>query len=125
MKQLKLLFLFVIIATFSTQAQPGGGQRRTPEERTKMVIERMADSLKISAVQQKDLSDIYMNFYKGQDQLRDALQPGERPKREDLERLSTDRDAKLKAVLTEEQFNKFKAMEAAMRQRQGQRPAGQ
>ena len=127
MKKFRLLFLFVFVAAFTTQAQQGGGQRRTPEERTKMVIERMADSLKISAVQQKDVNSVFMDYYKAQDKLREGLAPGTRPERADIEKTITDRDAKLKIILTEQQFTKYKEMEAAMRQRGGggQRPAGQ
>lgn len=123
--KITLLFMLMFVAVLSTQAQQGGFQRRTPEERTKMSIDRMTDSLKITAVQQKDLNDVFMDYFKAQDKLRESLAPGTRPERADIEKLIAERDAKLKIILTDQQFNKYKEMEAAMRQRGGPRPGGQ
>jgi hypothetical protein len=127
MKSKITLFVMLMFAgILSTQAQQGNFQRRTPEERTKMQVDRMTDSLKISAAQQKDVNTILMDYYKAQDKLREGLAPGTRPERADIEKTVTDRDAKLKIILTEPQFNRFKEMEAAMRNRGGgQRPSGQ
>ena len=127
MKSKITLFVMLMFAgILSTQAQQGNFQRRTPEERTKMQVDRMTDSLKISAAQQKDVNTVFMDYYKAQDKLREGLAPGTRPERADIEKTVTDRDAKLKIILTEPQFNRFKEMEAAMRNRGGgQRPSGQ
>lgn len=121
-----LLFVLLFICMFSTQAQQAQGQRRTAEERVKMIGDRLSDSLKISAAQRADLDAIYLEFYKGQDKLREGLAPGTRPERADIDKLNDARDAKLKIILKEEQYIKLKAMEAAMRNRGGgQRPPGQ
>ena len=109
----------------STQAQQG--QRRTPEERTKMSVDRAFDSLKLSAVQKTDIEPVYFEYYKAMDKLREGLAPGTRPERADMDKLTEARDAKLKIILKEDQFAKLKEMEAAMRNRggNGQRPPGQ
>jgi protein CpxP len=121
--------MLMFAGILSTQAQQGGGggfQRRTAEERTKMIGDRLTDSLKISAAQRKDVDAVYLEFYKAQDKLREGLAPGARPERADVDKLTEARDSKLKIILKEEQFAKLKAMEAAMRNRGGgQRPAGQ
>ena len=121
------IFLFVMlmfVGILSIQAQPG--QRRTPEERTKMTVERLTDSLKISAAQQTDVSAAYLEYYNAQDKLRAGLAPGARPEKADMDKLTEARDAKLKIILKEDQFAKLKEMEAAMRNRgNGQRPPGQ
>ena len=125
--KITLLALLMFVGVLSSQAQQGQGQRRTAEERTKMIGDRLSDSLKISAAQRTDLDAVYLQFYQAQDKLRESLAPGARPERADLDKLNEARDARLKVILKEEQYNKLKQMEAAMRNRQGQgqRPAGQ
>lgn len=125
--KITLLAMLMFVAILGTQAQQQGqGQRRTPEERTKMVVDRLTDSLKITAVQATDISPVYMDYYKGMDKLREGLAPGTRPERADMDKLTEARDAKLKIILKEDQYTKLKEMEAAMRQRgNGQRPPGQ
>ncbi len=121
--KITLLAMLMFVGILSTQAQQG--QRRTPEERTKMVVDRLNDSLKITQVQQTDISPVYLDYYKAQDKLREGLAPGTRPEKADMDKLTEARDAKLKIILTPEQFTKLKEMEAAMRQRMQQRPPGQ
>ena len=123
--KITLLAILMLLGVASTQAQQGN-QRRTPEERTKMAVDRLTDSLKISAAQAADINTVYLDYYKGQDKLREGLAPGTRPERADMDKLTEARDAKLKIILKEEQFNKLKELEAAMRNRGGgQRPPGQ
>jgi hypothetical protein len=112
--KLTLLAMLMFVGIVGAQAQQG--QRRTPEE-------RLTDSLKISAAQQTDVSAAYLEFYNAQDKLRAGLAPGTRPERADMDKLTEARDAKLKIILKEDQYNKLKEMEAAMRNRQ--RPPGQ
>lgn len=108
----------------STQAQQQG-QRRTAEERTKMIVDKLRDSLKLIPAQKADVDLVYLEFYKAQDKLREGLAPGTRPERADIEKIGETRDAKLKIILKNDQYTKLKAMEAAMRQRSQQRPQGQ
>lgn len=125
MKSKITLFIALMFAgILSTQAQQGQG-RRTPEERTQMLVTRLTDSLKLSDAQKGDVNKVYLEYYQGQDKLREGLAPGARPERADMDKLSEARDAKLKIILKEDQFNKLKEMEAAMRNRGGQRPPGQ
>jgi hypothetical protein len=128
MKSKITLFVVLMFAgILTTQAQQGqGGQRRTAEERTKMTVDRLNDSLKLNAAQKSDVDIVYLQFYKAQDKLRESLQPGQRPERADMDKLTEARDLKLKVLLKEEQYNKLKELEAAMRNRGGQqRPPGQ
>lgn len=122
--KITLLAMLMFMGILSTQAQ-GGGQRRTAEERTTGLVDRLTDSLTLSAAQKTDVTAVYLEFYKGQDKLREGLEPGTRPDKAQMDKLSEARDAKLKIILKEDQFTKLKAMEAAMRNRGGQRPPGQ
>ncbi len=101
------------------------GQRRTAEERSKMIVDKLSDSLKLIPAQKTDIDLVYLEFYKAQDKLREGLAPGTRPEKADIEKIAEVRDAKLKIILKEDQYTKLKAMEAAMRQRSQQRPPGQ
>jgi len=121
--KITLLIIIVVGGFLSSQAQQGA--HRTAEERTKFVVERLSDSLKLSKAQQGDVDSVYLQYYKAQDKLRENLTPGTRPERADLEKLFETRDAKLKVILKEDQYNKLKSMEAAMRQRGPLKPAGQ
>ena len=120
--KITLLAILMFVGILSTQAQQG--QRRTAEERTKGTVDKLIDSLKISAAQQTDVSAAYLEYYNAQDKLRAGLAPGTRPEKADMDKLTEARDAKLKIILKEDQFAKLKEMEAAMRNR-GQRPPGQ
>lgn len=127
MKSKITLFVMLMFAgILSTQAQQG--QRRTAEERTKMSIDRLKDSLNLSAAQQTDLTPVYMDYYKAQDKLREGLAAGTRPDQAEMTKLTDARDVKLKVILKEEQFLKLKAMDAARGNRGGgggNRPPGQ
>jgi hypothetical protein len=120
-----LLVIMIFASILSTQAQQGG-QRRTVEERVKQSVSRLSDSIKISNVQLADVDIVLTEYYKAQDKLREGLAPGIRPERADIEKIGDIRDAKLKIILTELQYNKYKEMDAAMRKRgNGQRSPGQ
>lgn len=126
-KQLMIIALFLSIGAMSFAQGDGGGgrgQNRTPEERAKMTIERISPELNPSKEQLVGLDSVFVKFYKAQGKLREGLQPGERPSREASLKITADRDADLKKVLTEEQFKKLKDREEEMRQQRQQRGGG-
>lgn len=114
--KITLIAMLLFAGVVSTRAQ--GFQKRSPEERTQMLVNRLSDSLKLSDAQKTDVSAAYLDYFKGQDKLRESLQPGQRPEQADMDKLSDIRDAKLKIILKEEQYARLKSMEAAMRNRQ-------
>ena len=118
-----LLVVLLFAGVVSTYAQ--GGQRRTVEERVQMTIGRITDSLTLSTAQQGDAKNTFTEYYNSMDKLREGLEPGKRPEKAEMDKVTEMRDAKLKIIFTEQQFNKYKEMEAAMRQRNSQRPGGQ
>ena len=69
--KLTLFFMLMFVGILSSQAQQG--QRRTPEERTKMTVDRLVDSIKISTAQQTDVTAAYLEYYNAQDKLRAGL----------------------------------------------------
>ena len=124
MKRLRLLVVIMLAGIFTSQAQQGG-QRRTVEERVKMTMDRVTDSLKLDAKEIPLTTAAFTDFYSAQDKLRASLPEGTRPDRSQFEKLMSDRDETLKKIWTADQFKRYKEMEASMRQRGGQRPPPQ
>jgi len=126
--RLLLLGSLLLFGTVTAFAQGGGNfQRRTVEERVKMVHAKLDSALKLDASKLTEVDSIFAGYYRSQDKLREEMmssggQPDFQQMREKMQPLVADRDDKLKKVLTEEQFKKWKdEIEPSMRpqRRQG------
>ncbi len=121
-----VLSMFVFAAAANAQGGGQGPQRRTVEERVKAVDEKFAD-FKLDKDKSAQVDSIFTNYYKATDKLREEAmagggQPDFQAMREKMTPLVTERDDKLKKVLTEDQFKKWKdEIEPSMRpqRRQG------
>jgi acyl-CoA reductase-like NAD-dependent aldehyde dehydrogenase len=109
----KQLLLVVIAAMFSitaVNAQGGGGQRMTPEERTKATMEKMAP-LKLDDATKAKVEAVIADFNNTSQKEMAAIREsgGDRDammaKRKEL---ADARDGKLKAILTEAQMKQWK-----------------
>jgi len=110
---------------FCLQAQQQGFQRRTVPERVKMTMDRISDSLKLTTAQQADADSAFTQYYTAMEKIRASLPEGTRPERSDFEKIITERDAKLKIIFNEQQYNMFKnQLEPNMRRPRGDRPQG-
>ena len=122
-KQLGLVVMAAMFSITAVNAQGGGGQRMTPEERIKFTIEKMAP-LNLDAATKTKADFIITEYINGQQKVtdqwanggdRDAMQA----KRKEL---SDARDASLKVILTEAQMKQWKdEIEPSLRPK---RPAG-
>jgi hypothetical protein len=114
-----LFMLFAGVATVNAQGPP----RRTVEERVKMTMEKVTPALVLDKTQESRTDSVFTDYYKAMDKIRESMQPGTPPDRSVFEKASNERDEKLKAIFTADQFKKFKdEVEASLRQR---RPQGQ
>ena len=115
----KLLIAFILLATTGVYAQ--GFQRQTVPERVKTTMEKL-QPLQLNQTQIQQTDSVFTNFYTSQNKMReDARASGTRPDRSIFEKMSSDRDEKLKTIFTADQFTKFKnEIEATLRP---QRPA--
>ena len=119
-RQLFALLLILFAGITVTHAQ-GTFPRRTPEERTKRVVDTLTEVLKLDKSHADLVDSVFLGYYRDADKLRESMQGGNFD-REAFMKLSADRDERLKKVLTEEQFKKFKdEIEPALRpqRRQG------
>ncbi|MFT3678277.1 MAG: hypothetical protein QM781_20455 [Chitinophagaceae bacterium] len=119
-----LLAVVLMSAALFAQAQPGG-QRRTVEERVKMVHEKIDSAFKLDADKLAKVDAAFTKYYKDQDKIREEMMSGgERPDfqamREKMQPLTEARDKELKTILTDEQFKKWKdEIEPSMMPRRG------
>ena len=126
MKKTIFLLLAIAVTGLSVQAQGGGGggMRRTPEERTKMVMDKLAD-WKLEKSKSDQTDSTFINFYRAQQKMMmDMRAAGGPPDRDkmmaDMKKLNDDRDEKLKAIFTADQYKKWKdEIEPTMRPQRG------
>ena len=123
-KQWVLMVMAAMFSITAVNAQGGGGQRMTPEERIKFTIEKMAP-LNLDAATKAKSDAIITDYINEQQKAMDEIKAngGDRDammaKRKEL---SDARDAKLKLIFTEIQMKQWKdEIEPSLRP---QRPAG-
>jgi hypothetical protein len=101
------LIALILMATTGIFAQ--GMQRRTVPERVKATMDKITPALNLDASQQSRTDSAFTDYYTAQMKMfQDARASGNRPDRSEFEKLSADRDAKLKAIFTADQYTKFK-----------------
>lgn len=113
--KISMLVALLFAITIGTNAQ--GMQRRTVEERVKSAMDKISDSLQLSQDQQSKTSAVFTDYYTAQDKMQgDARASGNRPDRSVFEKMMNDRDERLKAIFTDDQYKKFKdQLEATLR----------
>lgn len=121
-----LLTLLFLAAGMWAMAQGGpGGQRRSVEDRVKQVHEQFEKTLKLEKDKLTKVDEIFTKYYTDQDKLRqEMMSGGERPDfqamREKMQPLVDARDKELKAILTDDQYKKWKEeIEPSMMPRRG------
>jgi hypothetical protein len=123
-----LIALFFAIISGANAQQ--GMQRRTVEERVKNAMDKISDTLQLNHDQQQKTSAVFTDYYTAVDKMRaDARASGNRPDRSEFEKMMNDRDEKLKAIFTDDQYKKFKdnvepSMRPQRRQGGGMQSAG-
>jgi len=106
--KITMLIALLFAVTISANAQQGM-QRRTVEERVKSAMDKLTTPLNLDTAEQAKTTDVFTDFYTAQDKMReDARASGNRPDRSVFEKMTNDRDEKLKAIFTDDQYKKFK-----------------
>jgi hypothetical protein len=120
----KRLVLMVIAAIFSIAAvNAQGGQRQTPEERTKAIMEKMV-ALNLDAAATTKTEAVIAEFSNAQQKAMEEMRASGTMDREAMmakrKELADARDVKLKAIFTEAQMTKWKdEIEPTMRRPRG------
>ena len=119
------LFVFLVMVSIPSYAQPGRGQgrgRQFTEEDVKERVQRTADSLDLTEDQHKKILDFELENFKESQEMRENFDPetGDREAmREFMMQQREERNAKYEEVLTPEQYVKYQEM--ADRRRQNMR----
>lgn len=123
----KQFFLATIICLISiSAANAQGGQRRSPEERVKEAMEKIAD-FRLDKDKSAKADSVFTSFYKAQQKRMEEMRAaGGTPDREAMmearKKLAEERDAALKQIFSEEQFKKWKdEIEPGMRTQRSNR----
>ena len=107
------LVLFVIV----TKSQPPNPPKPPSiEERLRKTNEVLKNDVQVTTAQQTKLQTVFKDFFTQADKVHKNHPPPPPPPpdpkvKEAMDKLVKDRDEKIKAILTEEQFKKFKEAE--------------
>ena len=103
-----LVALLFSVSMAAIAQQQGGYKRQTIKERVKSAMDKMTGALQLDASEQSKTSTVFSDFYTAQDKMReDARATGTRPDRSVIDKMTSDRDDKLKAIFTDDQYKKF------------------
>ena len=125
-KRLLILLALVMGVTTFAVAQGGGGgfQRRTPEERTAAIHQKLDSAFKLDAKVFANLDSALNTLHRSQDKKREEMMAGgpgnvDREKmRAEMDKFNTAKDDIIKAVLTADQYKIWKEqIEPTMRPR--------
>jgi Spy/CpxP family protein refolding chaperone len=116
----KLLLLAVIFATGSIFAQPQGqqGPPSIPDdEKIQEMVSDLAKEINLSETQQEDVLELFTNHFS---EVKEKMESGSRPSREEMEELKTEFEDEVKEILTEDQQADF---EAYMKKQERNKPS--
>ena len=110
-----------VIGSFTIAKAQAGFMHSTVEERVKMVHEKLDSPFALDADKMSHAEAIFTDYYKGQEKVREKLMSGSKwPDGEAImqamQPITDEKDTKLKALLTVEQFRIWKdEIEPSMR----------
>lgn len=122
-----LLFLLTICSIPTFAQPPGGGQgdrRQMTEEDIKELVQRTADSLDLTAEQEKKVLEFELEFYRERQKMFENFdfETGDREAmRAKMMKQRDERNEKYAEVLTDEQLEKYREMQDRRRQNMRQR----
>lgn len=112
----------LLMISLSTMAQKREGERPSPEERAQRNTDRMAEALTLTDAQKKQILDINLEYAMKKEAEMEVRKAQMDAKRAELK----EQDAKIQAVLTEEQRTKWTEIKAErMEDRRRGRPNAQ
>jgi periplasmic protein CpxP/Spy len=130
-KQILLAAIAAIFSITAVNAQGGGNfQRRTPEERLKPIHEKLDSAFKLDAAKMKQVDEIFLNSFKESDKKMEEMRAGGGQMDRDAmmaarQKMTDERDAKLKEILTADQMKIWKdTIEPSTRPQRGNRGGG-
>ncbi len=107
--KITLFFALLTMATTGIFAQGGGGQHMTIPERVQATMDKVTPALSLNPQQVSSTDSAFTDYYTSMSKaMQDARASGEHPDHSVFEKMTDDRDAKLKTIFTPDQYTKFK-----------------
>lgn len=100
MKRIVTLFALLMLASAWLQAQRPNGPKPEPKEMAQQIASEISEALQLSFPVQDSIAVAFVSFYS-----RMAQQQGSKD-RSETQAMESDRDAKVKTFLTDEQYKK-------------------
>jgi len=105
--KISLVAFFAVLLSTAVFAQRGHGDKN-PEQRAEKITKHMTESLNLSEAQTAKVKAIHLKYGERMKAMRSQQTEDDRSKkRAAMEKVRADRDAEIKTVLTEEQYQKF------------------
>lgn len=128
-RKLVIMIVASFISIMAVNAQGGGGQRQTPEERTKATMEKLA-VLNLEAAAKAQTETVILDFNNAQQKAMEEMRASGSMDRDAMmakrKELADARDVKLKTIFTGEQMKKWKdEIEPSLRPQRGNAPRPQ
>lgn len=122
MKKLIIASGLLVMISTSTFAQQGkGGEKPNPEERAKQMTETLATELELNEAQKKQVLAINMVYAKK----REAEMEARKAEMEARKKERQDQEAKIQAILTEDQKAKWVELKDERKEHRKGRPGGE
>ena len=109
----KLIAIILPVVLFASSALAQERTPKTPEERATMQTKHMVKDLSLNSEQEKKVMDINLSAAKSMDEVRSANSGDRESMKIEAKKISSDKDAALKAVLDEKQYNQYLALKQA------------
>jgi periplasmic protein CpxP/Spy len=109
----KLVFVITLLITFGAQAQDRKEKMKnsTPEERVEMRTNKLSEKLSLDENQKKKVKEIFAAQQKENKSKIDQIKADREKARTEMKKQHEELKAKLKPVLTDEQYKKWEAMQ--------------
>ncbi|WPP52970.1 hypothetical protein [Catalinimonas niigatensis] len=108
----------IMISTIAFAQQKPDRNRMTPEERAERISARLTEDLELTEEQAEEVEAIHLKYAKQAEAEREARMQAMKEQHAAMER-------ELKAVLTDEQYQKLEAKQAERKEKRGERRGGE
>ncbi|WP_342331164.1 hypothetical protein [Pedobacter sp. FW305-3-2-15-E-R2A2] len=130
-KLLMICGLLFSVITFAQAQQDGGRKMRTPEERAQKNAEGLTKRLGLNEDQKTKATAIFLEQANAVNKAREAGSDDKEARRAQMQKLTEETDAKINALLTEDQKKTYETWKAERKDKMkrggrgdGQKPAG-
>lgn len=114
--------LLMLLVTGCNSQQKSSREQRNPEQEAERMVEHLKQELNLTEAQQSELKTYFTASFKKRSENFEKNKDNRKERREQMKHAQEETDARLKEILTEEQYNKHKELqENRQKERERQR----